>query len=133
MDFKKVAMIAAIGFLAIQIGCKSKDDDPKKSKGDSTGELSDADKANLYDKVWYAQASGGGIDQEFLSDGEYRQAKSLSGSWEWLNKGDTMSLVDYNNKKFKYVFDEITSTTMKYRTNLGGDNFKNQVVYGTTK
>lgn len=125
-------MALLIGLLSAFISC-SKSDSPKNNKGDSTGKLSDAAKAKLYDKVWYATAQGGGLDLEFLSDGTFRQAKSLEGTWEWLNKGDTMSIVDYNSKKFKYVFDDITDNSMKYRTNLGGNDFQTQYTYSTTK
>lgn len=118
--------------LTINNGCKDKEDGVD-GNNTSTGKITDTEKGYLYDKVWYSQDAGGGIDLEFLSDGTYRAAKSLEGTWVWLNNGDTMSIVDYANKKFKYVFDEVTPSTMKYRTDLGGNNFQKQYVYSTTK
>jgi hypothetical protein len=125
-----VLMIAVVAVFAA--ACKGSDDRPKK-KGNSTGNLSDSEKINLYDKVWYAQGASGGLDLEFLSDGTFRQAKSLEGSWSWSNNGDTMKVEDYQKKKFLFLFDEISETIMKYRSNGGGDEFKTQFTYGTSK
>lgn len=132
MNLRAILLITLIAGLAINNGCKDKEDGVDENNT-STGKLTDSEKANLYDKVWYSQSSSGGIDLEFLSDGTYRTAKSLYGTWEWLNKGDTMAIVDYSSKKFKYVFDEITPSIMKYRTDLGGNNFQQQYTYSTTK
>lgn len=109
-----------------------KEDGTTPDGGGETG-FSDAQKAKLYDKVWYATAAGGGIDQEFLSDGTFRQAKSLEGTYSWQNGGDTMNIRDYQGKRFNYVFDEITSSQFTYRSNIGGDNYKTSHVYRDTK
>lgn len=90
-------------------------------------------KALLYNKVWYSAAQGGGIDLEFLSDGTYRQAKSLEGTYTWLNDGDTMNIVDYSNSRFSYIFDKISASEMVFRTNLGGNNFQTPYTYRDTK
>lgn len=133
MNIKSTVLFVMMGLSVTILGCKDKSNDPAADNNTSTGKLTDSDKANLYDVVWYATAQGGGIDLEFLSDGIFRQAKSLEGSWEWQNNGDTMDVQDYSGKRFQMLFDEITPTTMKYRSNLGGDNFNTQAVYSTTK
>ena len=132
MKFKTTILLVIFASVAVLSACGDSSDNPS-AKGNSTGHLSDAQKANLYDKVWYAQGSAGGLDLEFLSDGEFRQAKSLPGTWEWQNNGDTMNIVDYNNSSFNFLFDEITSTTMKYRSNWGGDNYQTVITYATSK
>ncbi len=132
MNLKTILMLVLIGSIGMGYGCKDKEDGVD-GPNTSTGKLTDSQKANLYDVVWYSQAQGGGIDLEFLSDGTYRQAKSLEGTWLWRNNGDTMAVVDYNNKKYNYVFDEISNTTMKYRTDLGGNGFQTQYTYSTSK
>lgn len=132
MKLRTILLVVMAASVAINNGCKDKEDGVDKDNT-STGKITDREKAYLYDVVWYSQDAGGGLDLEFLSDGTYRQAKSLEGTWVWLNNGDTMSIVDYTNKKFKYVFDEVTESSMKYRTDLGGNDFQKQYTYSTTK
>lgn len=131
MKFKITLIAILLASVAIN-GCK-KEDGAGKDNNTSTGKITDAEKANLYDVVWYSTLSSGGIDLEFLSDGTYRQAKALDGTWVWQNNGDTMNIVDYQGKKFNYVFDEVSKTIMKYRSSVGGDNYKTQFTYSTTK
>ena len=104
--------------------CKDKDSISENGNG-----ISNAAKANLYNKVWTSTSSAGGIDLEFLSDGTFRQALSLEGTWKWQNGRDTMNITDHSNKKFNYLFDEITNSQIKFRTNLGGDNYKTVSTY----
>ena len=133
MNIKTTILLAFVSLSLISVSCKDKSDDPKGGDNTSTGNLTDTDKANLYDVIWYAQAAGGGLDLEIRTDGRFIQAQSLEGTWEWQNNGDTMNITDYQNKKFKYVFDEIKATTMKYRSDIGGDNFQTQHSYSTVK
>lgn len=124
-------MFALLG-LGLGIGCSDNGsgDDPNP-KGESTGLLSDAEKVNLYDKVWKSTSSSGGIDLEFLTGGTFRQAKSLEGTWNWINKGDTMRITDYNNSTFNYLFDAISANSMTFRTNSGGNGYKTSYTYVT--
>jgi hypothetical protein len=126
---KLVLMIGL--FLFVTVGCKEDGTEPDGG-GNGTG-WSAATKAKLYDKVWYSTDAGGGIDLEFLSNGVFRQAKSLEGTWTWKNDGDTMAAVDYTKKKFNIVFDAISTNQMTYRTDLGGNNFKTAYTYKDTK
>lgn len=124
-------LVLVIGVLLIaSIGCK---EDGTEPNGDGSTGWSASTKAKLYDKVWYSADAAGGIDLEFLSSGVFRQAKSLEGTWVWKNNGDTMSLVDYSNKKFNFVFDAISNNQIIYRTDLGGNNFKTAYTYKDTK
>ena len=100
----KLVLIIGV-LLMVSVGCKEDGTEPDGG-GDGTG-WSAASIAKLYDKVWYSADAAGGIDLEFLSNGVFRQAKSLDGTWLWKNDGDTMSIVDYSNKKFNFVFDTI--------------------------
>ncbi len=118
--------------LILGSACKDKEDGAD-GPNNSTGQLTDSDKAKLYDKVWYPTGSVGGLELEFLSDGIFRQSLSLEGSWSWQNKGDTMNVQDYNNKKYNFLFDEISNTTIKYRSNGGGDNYQTQFTFSSTK
>jgi hypothetical protein len=126
----KLVLIIGV-LLMVSIGCK--EDGTEPGNGDGTSGWSTATKAKLYDKVWYSADVSGGIDIEFLNNGVFRQAKSLEGTWEWKNSGDTMSLTDYSKKKFNYVFDEITATQITFRTNLGGNNYTTAYKYKDTK
>lgn len=121
-------MLLVVVLTMTAISCKDKDGTSPNGSG-----ISDAQKANLFDKVWYATAAGGGIDLEFLSSGVFRQAQSLEGTWSWQNGGDTMNVKDYNGKRFNYLFDEITATQITFRSNVGGDNYKTVAVYRNTK
>ncbi len=125
---KFIVIISA--FLMFSLGCK---EDGTNPGGSSSNGFTDATKAKMYNKVWYATASGGGIDLEFLSDGTFRQAKSLEGSYIWQNGGDTMNIQDYQGKRFNFVFDEITSSQITFRSNMGGDTYKTSSIYRDTK
>ena len=130
MKYTLILVMASL--LLITPACKDKEEGAN-GPNNSTGQLSDADKAKLLDKVWYPTGSVGGLELEFLSDGTFRQALSLEGSWNWQNNGDTMNIQDYTNKKYNFLFDEISNTTIKYRSNGGGDNYQTQFTFSSTK
>ena len=96
-------MLLVVVVVITAVSCKDNEGTTPNGSG-----ISDAQKANLYDRVWYATASGGGIDLEFLSSGVFRQAQSLEGTWSWQNGGDTMNVKDYNGNRANtgvyYVF-----------------------------
>lgn len=121
------ALILFLG-AAFLFGACNDDDGPIPDTKGADG-WTNEQKALLYDKVWISAAQGGGIDLEFLSDGTYRQAKSLEGTYTWKNDGDTMSIVDYNNSRFNYIFDKISESEMVFRTNLGGNNYQTAYTY----
>ena len=130
MNFKTTILLVMIGLFTFTTACKDKEEGAD-GPNNSTGKLTDSDKANLFDVVWYP--SGGGLELEFLSDGTFRQSLSLEGSWKWQNNGDTMNIVDYSNKKYNFLFVEINGSTMKYRSNIGGDNYNTVFVNNRTK
>jgi hypothetical protein len=107
--------LAFLGFT----GCKDKEE----TTNTSTGKLSDADKKKLIDKIWYPTISSGGVNIEYKSGGIYRINKSLDGTWAWLNNGDTMTIVDYANGKYKNVFVTVGTNQITFRSSQGGDNF----------
>jgi hypothetical protein len=123
---KKIWMLIMLA--AVFAACNDKEE-----MGDSTGNLSDSDKAGLYDKTWYPTASTGGVNYTFNSNGEFIENKSLIGSWSWANNSDTMNITSWDNQRFKMVFDEIGSNQIKWRSNLNGDNFRTQFVYRDTE
>ncbi len=86
----------------------------------STGKFKDADKADLYDKIWYSTNQAGGIDHQFLSDGTLRLSQSLDGRWTWQNNGDTMNLVSDNGARFDYLFISISEHNMSFKGSLDG-------------
>ncbi|MFY0643215.1 MAG: hypothetical protein JXR19_01985 [Bacteroidia bacterium] len=130
MNFKTTILFVMIGLFTSVSSCKDKEDGVD-GPNSSTGQLTDSDKANLYDVIWYP--NGGGLELQFLSDGVFRQALSLDGTWEWQNNGDTMNIKDYANKRYNFLFEEISSSTMKYRSNIGGDNYNTLFVNSRTK
>lgn len=105
----------------------------KEEMGDSTGKIGDAAKAKLYDKTWYPSSGVGGVNFTFKSNGEFIENKSLIGSWNWINNGDTMNITSWDNQKYKMLFDEIADKQIKWRSNLLGDNFKTQFTYKDTE
>lgn len=114
-------LFALAGVIAFStFSCK---DDATDDKGSSTGKLSDADKKKLVDKIWYPTISSGGVNIEYKTGGIYRINKSLDGTWAWSNNGDTMSITDYTNSKYKNVFVTIGDHQITFRSSQGGDNF----------
>lgn len=97
-------------------------DETPTSSGGTTGKLSAAQKALLYDKVWYSTSTAGGIEHEFLSDGTLRLSRGLDGRWTWQNAGDTMSCSDHTGGRFKYIFQTIGSSTMSFKASTDGYN-----------
>lgn len=116
--FGFLMLISAIGFQS----CKDGDGDDAPNT--STGVLTDADKAKLLDKVWYNTDPSGGVALEFLSSGVYREAKSLPGSWSWVDKGDFMNVTNNNGSSYQYQFVSVTNTTMSLKSSQGGQDFK---------
>lgn len=117
--------LAILGFA----GCKDKEE----STNTSTGKLSDADKKKLLDKIWYPTISSGGVNIEYKTGGIYRINKSLDGTWTWLNNGDTMSITDYANGKYKNVFVTIGANQITFRSSQGGDNFATLITMKDTE
>ena len=73
----------------------------------------------------YPTLASGGANMEFITDGKiYRINKSLDGTWDWKNNGDTMTVVDYNGSRYNFLFESITDREMKYRYDCAGDNFQ---------
>ena len=105
----------------------------KEEMGESTGKISDSDKAGLYDKTWYPTSSTGGVNFTFMKDGEFRENKSLIGSWSWQNNGDTMNIISWDNRRYNLLFDEIATNQIKWRSNLNGDNYATQFTYRDTE
>lgn len=128
MKIKRTITLLLVGTALFAVSCGDSGNGPSK-KGESTGMLSDGDKAKLYDKLWEPTSSAGGLVLEFRTGGEFVQAYGLVGSWSWENKGDTMNLTDYSGKKFQYLFDQIGESSMTFRSNVGGDNFKTPQTY----
>ncbi len=127
----KIIMVFSIVILST-IGCKDKEGTSPNGGGNGSG-YSDAQKAQLYDKVWYPQGAAGGVELEFLSNGTFRQALSLPGTYSWQNNGDTMNINAYGGTRFNYIFDKITDTEFTYRSNFGGDNYNTPHTFATTK
>jgi hypothetical protein len=107
-----------------------KDDGSDSGPNNSTGILSDATKKKLYDKTWY---TGMGINFMFFTDGTFRLNKSLDGTWEWLNQGDTMLVTNYDNRKYLNLFSTIGDHQAKYTSSQGSDNFKTVVTLSDTE
>lgn len=105
----------------------------KEEMGDSTGNITDSAKAGLYDKTWYPTSSTGGVNFTFMKDGEFRENKSLIGSWSWQNNGDTMNIISWDNRRYNLLFDEIGTNQIKWRSNLNGDNYATQFTYRDTE
>jgi len=124
---KSVLRTVVVGFsLSVLITMSScGDDSADKDNNTSTGKLNDATKEKLYDKVWYPTLASGGANMEFITDGKiYRINKSLDGTWNWKNNGDTMAVVDNNGNRYNFLFESITDREMKYRYDFAGDNFQ---------
>lgn len=113
------ALLICTAAFAFQ-SCKDESDEPNSS----TGKLSDATKAKLYDKVWYPTLASGGVNFEFITGGVCRFNKSLDGTWKWQNNGDTMNVSDWTGQKYNMLFESIGDKQMSYRTNQSGNNFK---------
>lgn len=125
---KKLIVILLVSG-AIFTGCKD-----KENIGSTSGtKYTAAHKAKLYDKVWYTTHPAGGLELQFLSNGVFRQALSLNGTYEWQNGGDTMNIVAYNNARFNFVFDDISDHEFTYRTDFAGDNYTTVYRYIDTK
>lgn len=79
---KSVLRAVVVGFsLSVLLTMSSCGDDSADKNNTSTGELNDATKEKLYDKVWYPTLSSGGANMEFITDGKiYRINKSLDGT-----------------------------------------------------
>lgn len=132
---KKYLMIA-IGLLLIGgQSCKDEEDAPGTgSNNTSKGKLTDADKAKLYDKVWYPTSAAGGVNFEFKTSGNImRFNKSLDGTWAWINKGDTMNISNWVGEKYKFLIISIGANEMTYRSSQGGDNYKTLSTYRDTE
>jgi len=123
---KSVLRAVVVGFsLSVLLTMSSCGDDSADKNNTSTGKLNDATKEKLYDKVWYPTLSSGGANMEFITDGKiYRINKSLDGTWNWKNNGDTMAVVDYSGNRYNFLFESITDNEMKYRYDFAGDNFQ---------
>jgi len=123
---KSVLRAVVVGFsLSVLLTMSSCGDDSADKNNTSTGKLNDATKEKLYDKAWYPTLSSGGANMEFITDGKiYRINKSLDGTWNWKNNGDTMAVVDYSGNRYNFLFESITDNEMKYRYDFAGDNFQ---------
>ncbi|MFT4521734.1 MAG: hypothetical protein ACI8ZN_000671 [Bacteroidia bacterium] len=120
---KSTILFGLVFTLFISVTSCKDDAAPSGSSEKSTGLMKDADKAKLFDKVWYSTSSSGGIEHEFLTDGTFRLSVSLEGRWTWVNNSDTMDILDYTNTRYKYVFKSIGSSTMSYSSSF--DGYKN--------
>ncbi|MBO6516724.1 MAG: hypothetical protein JJ975_09250 [Bacteroidia bacterium] len=127
---KLVVYLVVLSGLAFVTSCGDDGATPGSTEK-STGKLKDADKAKLYDKVWFSTSQGGGIDHEFLSDGTLRQSQSLDGRWVWENNGDTMNIVDYQGARYSYLFQTITASSMSFKTSV--DGYKNVFTFKDTE
>lgn len=114
------ALILISGAVAFQ-SCK---DDASDEPNTSTGKLSDASKAKLYDKVWYPTLASGGVNFEFITGGVCRFNKSLDGTWKWQNNGDTMNVSDWTGQRYNMLFESVGDHQMSYRSNQAGNNYK---------
>jgi hypothetical protein len=124
-------ILVLLALVLFSFGCKKNDaTNPSGSNGDG---YSDAQKAMLYDKIWYPTGPAGGVELQFLGGGVYRQALSLNGTYKWQNGGDTMNIVSYNNARFNYIFDNIGSSEFTFRTDFAGNNFETAYTYVDTK
>jgi len=123
---KIILSFVAVAFLLY--GFQScKDDAASANTNTSTGLLTDAQKAKLLDKVWYSTSGSGGIEHEFLTDGTLRLSLSLDGRYNWINKGDTMDILNPNGGRYRYLFKTIGDNDMSFTQNE--DNFKSVYSY----
>jgi len=123
MKLRKIKSLAAVA-LALTIFITYSCGDDSSEPNSSSGNVSDADKSKLYDKIWYPTIASGGTNMEFITEGKiYRINKSLDGTWKWRNNGDTMDVVDHSGARYSFLFEKITNNEMKYRYNYGGDAF----------
>jgi len=124
MNFRRVrilVLVILLGSVLINYSCG---DDGAITPGSSSGKITDSIKSKLYNKVWYPTIASGGTNLEFKTDGNiYRINKSLDGTWEWRNNGDTMDVRDYGGARYSFIFELISDNQMKYRYNFGGDGF----------
>jgi hypothetical protein len=126
----KIILLIGITLFSLS-ACSDKEE--VTASPDATNGYSDAQKANLTDKVWYPTGAQGGLELEFLSDGTFRQALSLEGVYSWRTDNISVAVTDYAGKKFNMRFESITSSEMKYRTDLGGNNFTTLFTFRDTK
>lgn len=124
----KKILIVALALFAIGVSaCKNKNSDTPNT---STGNISDAEKAKLLDKIWYGK---GGVNFQWHSDGEYTLNEGLNGSWSWRAKGDTMNITNYDGQKWLLLWVSIGDNQAQYRTNQSGLAFKDVFTLSTTK
>jgi hypothetical protein len=133
---KKKYLMISIGLLLLGgQSCKDEDETPKtRTINTSTGILTDGDKVKLYNKIWYPTSTSGGVNFEFITNGNVlRFNKSLNGSWAWINNGDTMNVTGWMGDKYKLLIVSVTDKTMSFKSNQGGSNFETLSSYRDTE
>ena len=70
----------------------------------------------LYDKWWIADEKHGGSDQFFGKDGSYDTDFGKLGTWEWIEEGKTMKIVD-NGQEITYQIVELSESKLVFNYN----------------
>lgn len=125
----KPILLTLLALVALTFTSCKDDESGTDGPNTSTGTLSDAVKAKLYEKTWY---TGKGIDFIFFEDGTFRLNQSLDGTWKWINNSDTMLVTNYDNAKYRNVFMSVSDNAASYRSDQGNDNFKTVVNLSTS-